>query len=122
MNMTPSRMGGQGSDVHASERRDPNKIRTESQPALDPINALRPWGTPEEKALRRRLHKAWSIGAARATSAQSGSARSIFWLAAQTASDWTFAPRSEADLKEMADCLVRLFLCAGAFERLEGAS
>ena len=89
-------------------------------PILDPIEALRPWGTPEEKALRRRLHKAWALGAAKATNTKSGAGRQLYWLTAQVASDWTFAPRSEADLKEMADCLVRLFMCANVFERLEG--
>jgi hypothetical protein len=86
----------------------------------DPIEALRPWGTAEEKAVRRRLHKAWALGAAGATRAQSGTARTLLWLIAQTASDWTFAARSEAELGDMADTLVRLFGCANAFERLEG--
>ena len=90
-------------------------------PMVDPIEALRPWGSPEEKALRRRLHKAWELGASKATYATSGAARQIHWLIAQTASDWVFAVHSEADLTAMADCLVRLFQCATAFERLEEA-
>lgn len=89
--------------------------------SIDPIEALRPWGTAEEKRLRRRLHRAWHLSAADAARAQSGSARTILWLIAQTASEWTFAGRSEAELKDMADTLVRLFVCANAFERLEGS-
>lgn len=90
-----------------------------SAPMLDPIETLRPWGTPEEKTLRRRLHNAWAMGASKATHARSGAGRQLYWLTAQVASDWTFSRHSEADLKEMTDCLVRLFMCAGVFERLE---
>ena len=89
-------------------------------PVLDPIEAMRPWGTPAERALRRRLHKSWQLSAAGAARAQSGTARAILWMIAQTASDWTFSGRNEDELKEMADTLVRLFLCANAFEKLEG--
>ena len=86
---------------------------------VDPIEAMRPWGTPTEKALRRRLHKSWHLSAAGAARAQSGAARTILWIIAQAASDWTFAVHSEEEMKDMADTLVRLFVCANAFERLE---
>lgn len=102
--------------------RPPERCGGMNAPNLDPIELLRPWGTPEEKALRRRLHNASTLAAARATRAQSGAARQLLWLTSQTAASWTFSSRSEAELREMADCLVRLVMCASAFERLEGNS
>lgn len=93
-----------------------------NEPMVDPIAALRGWETAERKALRRRLQNASTLAAARATRAQSGAARQLLWLTSQTAASWTFSSRSEPELREMADCLVRLVMCASAFERLEGNS
>ena len=86
----------------------------------DPVDAILPWIDEEERALRQRLHRAWAIGAARATRALSGSARALYWQSAQIASDWTFQPAPAAELKDIADALIHLFKAARTFERIEG--
>lgn len=93
-----------------------------SQPesaALDSIDVFMPWADAEEKALRRRLRDAWQISTARATRSQSRNARQLWWQVSQVATQWTTKRASKADLKDIADSLVRMFMAAAAFERIE---
>lgn len=121
MDMTPSRTGGRGSiDVHASERRDPNKFCAESQPAIDRVSVMMPWLGDEERNMRIRLDRCQSLGARRATTTSSDTARMLFWTAAQEASAWTFAPASLGDLTDVRNACLKLFCAANGFERVEG--
>jgi hypothetical protein len=122
MESEPRRMGGKGSAVQlGGERQEPNNNLRETQPALDAIGTFMPWIGKEERALRKRLHNAWTIASARASRSDSGNARTLYWTAALVASEWTFARSDLEDLKDIADALVRLFLAAGTLERVEGS-
>jgi hypothetical protein len=85
----------------------------------DPIGTFMPWTDQSEWTLRRRLVNARNIATARATSSRHSRARGLYWLTSYIAGDWMLTPAPADDLKDMADTLVRLFLCAGAIERLE---
>lgn len=89
---------------------------------LDAIGALRFWESPDLLNARRRLGNAATISAARAVGARSGRARERFWAINEAANAWLFAAATAEDLFAVADALVREFLSAGLFERLEGNS
>jgi muconolactone delta-isomerase len=86
---------------------------------LDPIATFTPWAGPEERALRVRIHKARDAAQARAARSKHGRARTLWWVAAQLASDWVFHRAPVDDLQEIISGLGRLFLVAGMIERLE---
>ena len=89
-------------------------------PVLDPVTTFRPWEEPEIQRLRRRLHNAAIISAARAVGATAESARFRYWSINRSAMDWLFAHASQNDLLAIANALLREFLSADTFERLEG--
>lgn len=86
----------------------------------DPVDTFMPWIDEEEKALRQRLHRALTISAARAPTAVSKSARALYWQCNLVAAEWAFKRAPAADLEDIANALVRLFMAAGALERIEG--
>jgi hypothetical protein len=83
------------------------------------IDVFAPWAGAEERASRVRIHRARDVAQARATRSKHNRARSVYWLAAQFASDWVFARASNDALNEILAGLSRLFLVAGLIERLE---
>lgn len=102
------------------EQRDPIKTAIATQPApADPITLFAPWCDEGERSLRLRIHRARDVATARAARSTHGGARSLFWQAAQIASDRVFARISEPDLRETIDNLARLFVVAGWIERTE---
>ena len=100
------------------EQTDPTATPGKPQP-LDPIDVFAPWAGEDEKALRRRIHRAQGAATTRASRSRHGRARQIYWIAAATASDWTFQRAPITDLSEILAALARLFLTAGMIERLE---
>jgi hypothetical protein len=121
MGSEPRRLiGGKGSAVLlGGEQCELTSSALEIQPRPDPVEIFTPWADEEEKALRRRLRTAWNISTARATRSPSGNARQLWWQVAQVASDWVTKHASKTDLKDVADSLVRMFMAANTFERLE---
>jgi hypothetical protein len=91
----------------------------QSRIQADPIGLFVPQATAEEKKLRQRLHNARTLASARAVSAQSDNARQLFWLVNHVASGWIFAGATVEQLEEVANALLRLFLSASDFERIE---
>jgi len=91
--------------------------RPENHPTA--IQVFAPWCEPEQEALRHRIHRARDIAQARAERSCHSRARTIYWLAAQLASDWVFARVPTFQLDEIVAALSRLFLVAGQIERLE---
>ena len=86
---------------------------------LDPIDVFAPWSGASERALRLRIHRARDSATARATRCKHGSARSLYWLAAQLASERVFARMPDAELMRTIENLARLFLVAGWIERTD---
>lgn len=68
--------------------------------ALDAVATFAPWASEDERALRRRVHRAQGAAMARAQRSHHGRARSIYWIAAQMSSGWTFARAPNEDLEE----------------------
>jgi hypothetical protein len=117
----PHAMQGAGaSNAVASRREVPSLIAPKIQPRPDPVDVFTPWADDEEKALRRRLRDALNISTARATRSPSGHARQLWWQVSQIACDWVTLPADKADLRDIANSLVRMFQAANTFERLEG--
>jgi hypothetical protein len=85
----------------------------------DPIRTFLPGADDEEHMLRCRLVKACNIGSSRAVMTRHQHARELFGLIRDVAGNWKLSPASKEQLKDMADTLVRLFMAATAFERLE---
>lgn len=92
----------------------------QSMVAKDPIALFMPAAGPEERQLRQRLHNARVISSARAMTAVSEHARQLYWVVNEVASIWVFAPASTEELKDIADGLVKLFMTAATFDRIEG--
>jgi len=112
---------GDGSNVQlGGERSELNSNLPQSQLETDPIGMMMPWAAPAEKDMRIRLRRCQSLGSTRATSTRSDRARALLWIAAQAASEWTLAPGSVSDLREVRNACLRLFQAANAFERIEG--
>jgi hypothetical protein len=86
----------------------------------DPIRTFLPGVDDEEHLLRCRLVKAHNIASSRFRLTANPRARELFGLIQEASSDWKFAPASKEHLKDIADALVRLFMAAQSFERLEG--
>ena len=105
--------------MNAPVQRNALRMSVQTDRVADPIDAFMPWVGDEERALRQRLHRAWTIGAAKAAVAVSDNARILYWQASQIASDWTFKRAPAADLKDIADSLVRMFMAAATIERIE---
>ena len=110
-------------DAISARRRAAPKCGGMNAPALnlsDEIRRFVPWVDDDELALRTRLRKARDLGAVRAVAA-TGHARSrtLYWMVADVAGEWMLSPASNDDLKDVADAMVRLFMVAGALERLE---
>jgi|GEM_PF-3834359 len=80
---------------------------------------LMPWVTPAEKDMRIRLRRCQTLGSSRATSTKCATARALLWMAAQKASEWTFAPGSISELREARNACLWVFMAANAFERIE---
>jgi NADH:ubiquinone oxidoreductase subunit C len=85
----------------------------------DAVGIFAPWCDEAERALRIRIHKARDGATAKATRCKHGNARTVYWLAAQTASDRVYARIPAEDLKETIENLARLFLVAHWIERSE---
>jgi hypothetical protein len=85
----------------------------------DPVRAFMPGVDAEEHRLRCRLVKACNIAGSRAVLTRHQHARELFGFIRDVAGYWKFSPASKEQLKDMADALVRLFMTAAAFERLE---
>ena len=88
-------------------------------PELHAVDIYAPWCASFERQLRIRVHRARDIAQARACRSKHGRARSLYWMAAQMAGDWVFRRAPNEDLEEILAALSRLFLVAGATERLE---
>jgi len=86
---------------------------------LSPIDVFAPWAAGEERGLRLRIHKARDIAQARAARSRHVHARSIYWSAAEIAHAWVFQRAPSDQLNDILEALTRLFLAAGAIERLE---
>jgi hypothetical protein len=102
-----------GSDAH------PSTPKTPPQQRLDPIDVFAPWADDDEKALRRRIHRAQAAATTRASRSRHGRARQLYWWAATLAADWQFQRAPITDLSEILAGLARIFLTAGMIERLE---
>ncbi len=98
---------------------DPPAEKKSGTPPIDAIATFAPWASENERALRRRIHRAHGSAMARAQRSRHGRARAIFWLAAQMSGDWTFARAATEDLEDVLKTLSYLFLAAGAIERVE---
>jgi hypothetical protein len=83
----------------------------------DAVSVFAPWCNETERALRIRIHRARDSATARATRCKHGDARTIYWIAAQLASERVFARMPDRDLKETIANLAHLFLVAGWIER-----
>lgn len=105
--------------VSLGSESDPSTPKTPKPQRLDPVDVFAPWAGEEERALRIRIHRARDVATARAGRSQHGRARTLYWLAAQLASDWVFTRAPITDLSEILAALTRLFLTAGMIERLE---
>lgn len=92
-----------------------------ASPAMtSPVKVLMPWADGAELALRERLHKARDLSASRAVAA-AGYARSraLFWMIADLCTEWVVSPASVADLEDLTNAILRLFMVADALQRLE---
>jgi hypothetical protein len=69
--------------------------------------------------LRLRIHRARDTATARAARTQHRRARSLYWIAAQLASDWVFTRASTEVLEGVLQALTYTFLSAGTIERVE---
>lgn len=106
--------------VHGSEPPEPTRNTPETQPALaDAVSVFAPWCDEAERALRIRIHRARDTATARGTRSKHGGARTLYWLAAQIASERVFARMPNEDLKEAIEQLAKLFMVAGWIERTE---
>ena len=116
----PHAEGAGASNGLAGHVEDPTRNHSKVQPKLDPIDAFVPGASDDEKALRRRVHGVQGAATARASHSPSGKARTLFWQAAQAAAEWTFAPASKDQLRDVLRACSQM-LCAGnIFEMLEG--
>jgi hypothetical protein len=86
---------------------------------LAPVEIFAPWAGPEEQGLHERLRRARDVALVRARRSPQTLARTLFWVAAQLASDWVYRRTPVDDLNEVLAGLTRLFLTAGMIERLE---
>ena len=112
-----SREGLDMSDITQFPSRLP--IR-EIAPPLDPIDTFMPWADDEEKALRRRVRWTHHAAGARGQRSPSGNARTVFWLAAQTASAWTTAHANKEELQLVLHTCSQLLIAGNNYEILEG--
>jgi len=96
-------------------------MNAQSAIECDPIEAFRSWESDAKKAVRRRLMKGITLSALGAVRAKSDAARRLYWEANGIANQWCFAVATVADLTDIANAVVRLFMTAGAIERLDGA-
>ena len=81
---------------------------------------FRPWDDIHERQLRARILRCQRQATHRIKSTVSDDARSTYWLALNLASRTAFAQAKPAHLEDVLRCLIRLFVCAGQFERWEG--
>ena len=80
--------------------------------------AIFPWEAETKQRTRERLLTVQRLASNRALASRNTMARALFWDAATAAANRVFIPGDEADLRELADALVRLMMVAGVFERL----
>ena len=92
----------------------------ETQSPVDPIDTFMPWCSPDEKALRKRLRWTHHSADARAKRSPSGEARNAFWLAAQTASEWTTKAASKQKLWLVLHTCSQLLMAGNNYEIIEG--
>ena len=91
----------------------------QSKITVDPIDAFRPWEDEATKAARRRLMNARNLASLRAIRAGCETSRQLYWSANEIANRWCLADARAAELTEIANALVRLFLTAGVVDRME---
>lgn len=91
---------------------------TAHQP-LCPVDIFARCESEGERPLRVRIHRARDRLVARATHSTHWRARSIYWWAADLATDWVFARASIDQLEDILAALSRTFLTAQMIERLE---
>ena len=88
--------------------------------AICPIRLHLPWISDDEHALRMRLFKARDLSALKAVAAEGHDrSRYLYWMVNELANEWLLSPAGKDDLRDLADTLVRLFMVAGALQRLE---
>lgn len=88
---------------------------------LHAVDVFAPWATDEERRLRRRIHNAGTIATARATREPNGSARSLYYTAAELAYRWVFRRVEKAgDLERILWGLNQIFLAADHVIQVEG--
>jgi hypothetical protein len=116
----PHAAGAGASNRLDSRDETPTRNTAEIQPKLDPIDIFMPWADDEEKALRKRVRWTHHAAAARGDRSPSGEARTVFWLAAQTASGWTTARASKEQLWLVLHTCSQLLMAGNNYELLEG--
>lgn len=78
-------------------------------------------GGDEERDMRERLGKGRDIALMRATSSRPPEVRDLYWQAVYLANAWLTRPASVQHLRRVRYAVARIFLAAGALERLEDA-
>jgi hypothetical protein len=86
----------------------------------DPIGLFLPGCSGEERKLRERLLKAREFGSVRLLRLQSGTARTLTWLALDTVTTHLYAPVPIEDLRDAVHQCLRLTMCANFAERQVG--
>jgi hypothetical protein len=82
-----------------------------------------PEASPQELALRTRIHVARDTARARCERCDSPEGHRIYAVAATIATEWVFRHQVSVDkLREVLEALSRLFLAASVFDRLESES
>lgn len=95
------------------------KVTLDRSALVNAIDVFAPWCGEVERGLRVRIHRARDTATGRATRCKHGNARTIYWLAAQMASERVFARMLVDDLQDTINNLARLLLVAGWIERSE---
>jgi ABC-type branched-subunit amino acid transport system substrate-binding protein len=116
----PRREGAAGaSDKLAGSSEVSTSQTPQSQSAADAVAVFAPWSGPRDRPVRLRLHRAQAAATARASRSKHGTARTLFWIAAQMAGARIFARIDADQLQDAIDNMSRLFLVAGYIERTE---
>jgi len=94
-------------------------VNAQSRITSDLLDTFLPGCSDEERALRERIMRARDLATTRVTSLQSSHARSIAWIIVETATEWVFQPARLEQLRDVANHLTRLLMCAGFAEQME---
>lgn len=88
--------------------------------AVEQVGHFLPETGDDERQLRARIMYARDIASTRSARGMSFDGRRLYSIAAGIASDWVFKrPASMDELQDVRAILARIFLSAGALERLE---